>query len=216
VIRLKLAKPWERTKEFARIFYIQRFGRFDPPGAPYFDDETRQWFETNLRSAKQYLEFGAGGSTVMAAEMGIPTLSVEGDPFYARTVRRAIGSKGQVTFMTPWQGLTTGWSRPLFPSRAKARRYVSAPFKKLAGQFPDLVLVDGRYRIACALETARQAHLQNAVANLLVDDYEKRRQYRVLEAWLGTPRRIGRSALFQVGHAHVRKKDVSLFLGMVD
>ena len=217
--RLKLKKRWERAKEIARFLYVQRVKGLDKPGAPHFDDETREWFDARIRKAKSYLEFGAGGSTVLAGTLGIPTISVEGDPYYARAVRRAMAKDAPVTFLTPRLGLTTGWSRPLRPSRAKAKRYVSSPFGMLAGQFPDFILVDGRYRVACALETARQARMRNVEASLLVDDYGKRRQYRVLEAWLGQPRMIGRSALFEIGkadQADIRKKDVAMFFGTID
>ena len=217
--KLKLGKRWERAKEIAQFLYVQRVKGFDPPGTPHFDDETREWFETRLRAAKFYLEFGAGGSTVLAGQLGIPTISVEGDPYYARAVRRAIPPAAPLTFLTPWLGLTTGWSRPLRPTRAKAKRYVSSPFGKMRDRFPDFILVDGRYRVACALETARQARQRSVQATLLVDDYGKRRQYRVLEAWLGQPRMIGRSALFEIGQAgqaDIRKKDVAMFFGTID
>ena len=216
--KMKLRKRWQRTREIAQFLFVQRITGLDRPGAPHFDDETREWFETRLGTAKLYLEFGAGGSTVLAAKLGILTISVEGDPYYAKAVRGAIAADAPVSFLTPRLGLTTGWSRPLRPTRAKAKRYVSSPFANLP-QFPDLVLVDGRYRVACALETARQARMRSASASLLVDDYGKRRQYRVLEAWLGTPRLIGRSALFeigQLGQADIRKKDVAMFFGTMD
>jgi len=217
--KLKLGKRWQRAREIVQFLFIQRIKGLDSPGPPHFDDDTREWFETRLRKAKFYLEFGAGGSTVLAAKLGIPTISVEGDPYYAKAVRRAIAKDAPVTFLTPRLGLTTGWSRPLRPSRAKAKRYISSPFDKLQDRFPDLILVDGRYRIACALESARQARMRSAEASLLVDDYGKRRQYRVLEAWLGQPRMIGRSALFEIGKADqvaIRKKDVAMFFGTID
>jgi hypothetical protein len=215
----KLKQRWERAGELAHFLYVQRVKGFDEPGPPHFDDETCKWFEARLSEAKFYLEFGAGGSTVMAARLGIPTISVEGDPFYARAVRRAIAPGAPVKFLTPRQGLTTGWSRPLRPSLAKARRYVSSPFTGLQDRFPDLILVDGRYRVACALESARQAAARGTRVSLLVDDYGKRRQYRVLETWLGEPVMIGRSALFEVGKAgqpEIRKRDVAAFFGAID
>jgi hypothetical protein len=213
---LKLKDRWRRAREIGQFLYVQRVKGFDSPESPHFDDETREWFETRLRAAKSYLEFGAGGSTVLAAKLGIPTISVEGDPYYAKAVRRALAPNAPVTFLTPWLGLTTGWSRPLRPSLAKAKRYVSSPFRKPWGQFPDFILVDGRYRVSCALESARQTGLRGARASLLVDDYGKRRQYRVLEVWLGQPRMIGRSALFEIGQADISKRDVAMFFGAVD
>jgi hypothetical protein len=209
----KLRTRWLRAKEIARFLYIQRVTGLDQPTAPHFDAQTNIWFEQRLRTSKCYLEFGSGGSTVLAGKLGIPTISVEGDPYYAKAVRKAIPPGAPVTILTPRLGVTTGWSHPLRPSRTKARRYIAAPFGQMTGEFPDFVLIDGRYRVASALETVRQARERGAAFSLLVDDYEKRRRYHVLETWLGAPRRIGRSALFEVADAEVSKRDVAMFLG---
>ena len=183
--------------KLAKFFYRQRIKGFPTPTAPHFDEETLAFFTEKLKAARSYVEFGAGGSTIMADRLGIPTVSVEGDRYYAKSVRKGLRG-GSVRILTPDIGLTERWGKPLFrkptPRRlAKWRRYIEAPFG-LAPD-PDLILVDGRFRVACALECARRVKQ----ATLIVDDYyDGRPQYAVLERWLGKPHRIGRSAVFDL------------------
>ena len=72
-----------------------------------------------------------------------------------------------------------------------------------AAEFPDFILVDGRYRVACALESARPRVYARASSKLLFDDYALREQYHVVEKYIGPPQRIGRAALFTVGDREI-------------
>ncbi|MGH7024038.1 MAG: hypothetical protein ACREEB_10665 [Caulobacteraceae bacterium] len=191
----------------ASFFYLQRFKGFSPPDAPHFDPASTALFKSLLTRARRYLEFGAGGSTVMAAELGVGTLSVESDPFYARAVRRRLPTTAPVKFVVVDIGLTKAWGTPVFqtptPGRlARWKRYVDLPFERLGalgGPFPDLILVDGRFRRACALESARQAALANQTTTLFFDDYLDRPHYHDIERHLGPPRMAGRAAVFELG-----------------
>jgi hypothetical protein len=177
---------------------------FGPPGAPGLDEEALACFSELLAKATHYLEFGAGGTTLAAARAGVPTLTVEADPYFARAVRKALGDGSSVEILDIHLGLTREWTIPVFtrPSTARLarwRRYVEAPFERLdQRRFPDLILVDGRFRRACVLQAARKAALADAAATLMVDDYylPGREHYAEVEQWLGTPRRVGRAAVF--------------------
>ena len=93
----------------------------------------------------------------------------------------------------------------------KGRRYIAAGFDALDGRFPDFILVDGRYRVGCALESARRAHLVGKTALLMLDDYEGRSFYQFVEDHLGPPDRIGRAALFTIGGSAVSEDAVAQF-----
>ena len=201
---------WKRPLKFIRsLLFIakQRLVGFGPPGEPGLDDETTALFFELLEKSKSYLEFGSGGTTLAAARFGVPTVSVEADRFFARAVRKALPPGAKVKVIDIDLGVTKEWSTPLFvrvtPKRiARWRRYVEAPFERLEPlfPFPDFVLVDGRFRRACALKVAREASLHNARVSLLVDDYftPGREHYADVEHWLGSPRRHGRGALFEI------------------
>lgn len=187
-----------RILDLARFLFVQRVRGFNPPTEPHFDKQTKRFFEGKLSKSSFYLEFGAGGSTLLADRFGIPTISVEGDRYYAKAVRSALGPNTKVRIVTPDMGITGKWSMPLFGARRKGARYVEAPFAILENRFPDFVLIDGRYRIACALETARQAASRNAHTQILVDDYVERSHYHCLEQHIGKAATIGRAALFDI------------------
>lgn len=189
-----------------KFLYLQRVRGFPPPGdEPFMDAAGIARFKEEISKASRYVEFGSGGSTVVADRAGIEVISVENDPYYARAVASRLKG-GAVRQIVVHMGITGEWGFPMFPTAKKARRYVTAPW--VGSPFPDFVLVDGRYRVACALESARRAHLSGAKAVLMFDDYVPRPQYHVVESLLGKPEIVGRSALFQIGKQPVTAEAV--------
>lgn len=199
------------ARDRLRFFYVQRVRGFDPPTRPHLDEETAEWLERQLRKTQLYLEFGSGGSTLLANQLSVPSISVESDRFYARAVRRGLAHPDIARIQVPRMGITVEWGMALFFRRSKGPRYIAAGFEGLGDRFPDLVFIDGRYRVACALESARRAHLSGATASLLFDDYEGRPFYRAVEDHLGEPQRIGRAALFKIGGTAIPDEAVRTF-----
>ncbi|MXP44614.1 hypothetical protein [Allopontixanthobacter sediminis] len=175
----------------------QRFKGFSPPGnEPYMPPAEVKFFKENIGLALNYVEFGSGGSTVYASRLGVKTISVENDRFYAQAVAAQLHGN-TVTQIVASMGITREWGMPLFPSATKAKRYVTAPWG--SAPFPQFILIDGRYRVACALESARQAHNAHAKSVLMFDDYSMRPQYHMIEEYLGSPIFVGRAAVFHIG-----------------
>ena len=209
----------KRMRDLASFFYQQRIKGFDAPTRPWLDPQSLAWFEDKLGKAQSYLEFGSGGSTRWAAELGIETVSIECDRFFARSVQKSLPDPHKVKLIEVDIGLTGPWGVPLpgspSPKRlVKWRRYIEAPFSKL-DQLPELILVDGRFRRACALRCAIASRETGATADLLFDDYymEGRETYHKLEQQLGVPVQIGEAAHFALRpDNHVTEKDVSLAL----
>jgi hypothetical protein len=194
--------------ELMKFFYQQRVRGFAVPGSPHFDEDTSRRFHELLGVARLYLEFGCGGSTIAADRLKVPTISVESDPYYAAAVHRVLSRPTTVELLNARIGITRHWGTPLFRSPSPARlrrwsRYSSAPFERILkqGRFPDLVLIDGRFRRACLLETAAQALRTGSKAIVMFDDYYNpgREHYRAVETFVGAPSRVGRSAFFEVG-----------------
>lgn len=203
-----MSVDWKRPFKFVRsLIFIGRSHLlgFGPPGEPGLDEESMATFFERLGKSRSYLEFGSGGTTLAAARAGVATLSVEADRFFAKAVRQALPSGSSVEVIDVDLGLTKEWSTPLFhsptPDRlARWRHYIEAPFERIRKKenFPDFVLIDGRFRRACALKVVSQAHRMGAPVSILVDDYftPGREHYHQVEEWLGPPRRVGRAALF--------------------
>ena len=210
-MRLTLRDRSRLFREKLSFFYTQRVCGFDTPTRPYLDDETAAWLEDQLLKTKLYLEFGSGGSTVLANSLGVASISVESDRFYAKAVRSGLQHPETARIEVPPMGITAEWGMPLFFRRKKGRRYIAAGFDALEGRFPDFILVDGRYRVGCALESARQAYLVGKTALLMLDDYEGRAFYQFVEDHLGPPDRIGRAALFTIGGSAVSEDAVAQF-----
>lgn len=196
--------------DLLKFLHLQRIKGFAPPGdLPFMDEAGIARFRQEVGQAKAYVEFGSGGSTVYVDRAGLPAVSVENDPYYARTVASRL-SGGRVRQRVIPMGLTQAWGVPLFPRAARAQAYVAAPWNEQP--FPDLILVDGRYRVACALESARRAFAAGVQATLMFDDYAPRAHYHAAERHLGPPELAGRMALFRIGRQAVSEADVQPWL----
>lgn len=152
--------------------------------------------------AKVILEYGSGGSTVMAAEMpGKQVFSVESDKDWAQMMRgwfdqNPPSDNGAVDVIWSDIGETGDWGYPI--NHESWRRYPGYPLEVWhLPEFrqPDVVLIDGRFRVGCAMATA---FLTTRPVVLLVDDYKHQKAYHAIEEFLGTPRMTGRMAEFEV------------------
>jgi len=132
-------------------------------GLPSMPQEDRALFERVVAGRRRYAEFGTGGSTPLALRLGIETLvAVEADPAWAEAVRQtpevsAAVAEGRATVLHADIGAIADWGTPVDkePSRLWPR-YVSFMWREWArrASFPDVVLVDGRFRVACCLSVA--------------------------------------------------------------
>jgi hypothetical protein len=180
------------------------------PTAPHLDEQGAALFRDVLSRTTRYLEYGTGGSTVLAWEFADVVVAVESDARALTAVHRALSTANRRPALSKLIhadiGFTRGWGAPLFtrptPVRlARWANYALAPwdFFRQHAIAPDTILIDGRFRVACAL-----ACLQNLEARspclLLFDDYGDRPHYRAVEAFADLVSTHGRMAVF-------RKKD---------
>ena len=194
----------------AKFIYTQRVTGFSAPGnVPFMPDEDVDLFKKEIAKANHYVEFGSGGSPVYASRLNVYTISVENDRFYADTVAKQLQGHN-VRQIVRGMGIAGEWGMPVFPSARKARSYVTAPWEE--DSFPQFILVDGRYRVACALESARRAHLAGASATLMLDDYTVRPFYHEIEKHLGVPQIGERAAIFRIGNQKITESDIEIWL----
>jgi hypothetical protein len=152
--------------------------------------------------AKVILEYGSGGSTVLAGSMiGKQVYSVENDKDWVQMMRAWFRqnppAEGTVVDII-WAdtGETKTWGYPV--DTTEYLRYPQYPLKVWElEEFrqPDVVLVDGRFRTGCVLATALRT---SRPVRVFVDDYQNRETYRAVEAFVGAPRMHGRMAEFTV------------------
>jgi len=148
------------------------------------------------------LEYGSGGSTVMAAEMpGKTVFSVESDRDWAEGLRAwfkahppAPGTEVDVIWSDI--GPTKEWGHPKTDSAWRRwPRYALEVWSERHFRQPDVVLVDGRFRLGCALAAA---YLSTKPVTIFFDDYVQRDFYHKVEAHIGAPTLVGRMAQFHV------------------
>jgi len=170
-----------------------------------FGDSGVVAFQHFLADASSYLEFGAGASTFEAARAGVPVVTVESDAAFLRAVearsRAVISDDGAscMTFVHADIGATGPWGKPILPliPRPKQwRNYPMAPWDFVGPDYrADAILVDGRFRVACALAVV--LHQPDSQWHMLVDDYEGRIHYEAIEEFARLEGRHGRMALFR-------------------
>lgn len=150
------------------------------------------------RAARRIVEYGAGGSTVFAArETEAQLLSIESDPDWtARVQVWTAETRGRVIARHVDIGPVGRWGVPKGPGGfRKYPGYALSPWVDPVFDAPDLVMIDGRFRLACFAAT-----LLNATAPLRVlwDDYADRPGYHAAETLLAPTRMIGRLAQFDL------------------
>jgi hypothetical protein len=135
-----------------------------------------------LTPSQRYLEFGSGGSTVLAARIGVPRLySVESDRLWAEAVSNTSLIKdrveaGNYRIRRVDTGETKEWGFPAKDSEAiKWSDYSLSIWAELT-YVPDFVLVDGRFRVSCALQSIARCADDTVIA---IHDFE-RDHYQVI------------------------------------
>lgn len=130
-------------------------------GPPHMWPEEAELFQQLLAGAPSgYLEFGLGGSTLLAIRHDIPAIvAVDSDKQWVAAVRNHAEispriADGRATVLHADIGPVGKFGAPR--SQAFIRRwpaYIQAPWAEWERRnaFPDFVFVDGRFRVACCL-----------------------------------------------------------------
>ena len=175
----------------AKVVIHNRMRRADVPSEPHFDDESTEYFREQIAGVHNYLEYGSGGSTILANKVVTNHLvSVDSDASFLADVERRLDQEERRAMSKLIHvniGLTLDLGMPVFtkPTRRRVRRwgeYAKAPWRyfRMIGQQPDLILVDGRFRVACVLESLLSLSPLSRT-RILLDDYVGRPEYSVVE-----------------------------------
>lgn len=146
------------------------------------------------------LEYGSGGSTVVAAEMaGKRVISVEGDAAWHAMMLDYFAQTPPLANLTMHYadiGPTKAWAFPKGEARFRDwPAYALGVWDLPDFQHPDVVLIDGRFRAGCFLATMFRIQKPTLV---LWDDYADRREYHRIETLVKPTEMIGHMALFEL------------------
>ncbi|MDE3080733.1 MAG: hypothetical protein KGI94_11940 [Paracoccaceae bacterium] len=146
------------------------------------------------------LEYGAGGSTVLAAERpGKTVITVESDADWVARMQAWFAANppaGEVVLHHADIGPTKDWGHPA--DQSALRRwpgYALSVWDRKDFRHPDVVLIDGRFRVACLLATAFRI---TRPVTVLFDDYAGRKHYHGVEEFIRPTALVGRMALFDL------------------
>ena len=146
------------------------------------------------------LEYGSGGSTILAASMPRKyVISIESDLKWALEMQTRIDAAGFPSPAVVWHvdiGETGRWGRPI--ADAAWQKYHHYPLSIWSEPFfrsPDLILIDGRFRAACLVAAALRIQKSTVV---LFDDYVRRKAYHAVEVVAKPTKIVGQMAEFRL------------------
>jgi hypothetical protein len=191
---------------FTPFFYVNHSRKIVAPAEPYFDNQSMAIFKFLISNAQTYLEYGSGGSTQLAARYAKTVVSVDHDRAFLEAVGQQINKTACCTQFKPIAvniGISGRWGYPVFtqPTDGRLQRwknYPAAPWRFLQQEMlePDVILIDGRFRVACALESFLRLG-PKSTCNILVDDYVGRPHYKSVEEFGDLVAMHGRMAQFR-------------------
>jgi hypothetical protein len=153
-----------------------------------------------MQTSRCYLEYGMGGTTLLACRLGVPSIiSVESKREWRDAVEQRLNGTACAAHLLHVDiGKTKAWGYPANNDHWQAyHRYPLAPWGCARDHAvePDVVLVDGRFRVACFLASLIHA---NPGTTVFFDDYLDRPHYTAVERFLRPERCVGRCAVFSV------------------
>lgn len=172
---------------------------FDLREEPHMPVEEAEELRRLLRGADSFLELGAGASTIMAMATGLKAITtIDTDGALLDVLKNIFDGLNNsetrefraLTVNTKFQGK---WGHPL---NLSGKSFVRLYLGMIRDTPPaDVVLLDGRFRLACFLEIARGV---SKPTTILWDDYANRPGYHVIESVVRPVSFTGRMAIFNL------------------
>lgn len=180
-----------------------------------FPPEEAELVRETYAKARVILEYGSGGSTVLASEMPDKTVfSVESDKRWARNLQSYLdqaGTNSPVHLHHTSIGNTGKWGRPV--DHSGFRRYHRYPLEiwdRPDFTAPDTVLIDGRFREACFYAVMLHCTRKTVV---LFDDYGSRPRYHAVERFAEPVEIRGRMAKFVLSKRALPREALTQIVG---
>lgn len=154
----------------------------------------------HLSGCESYLEYGCGGSTVLAAQSGVKwIMSVDtARPWLDKVEQETQNFGANITLTHCDLGPVKAWGYPEDKQHiGQFHRYAILPWEaaKAVGTRPQLVFIDGRFRAACFLYSLMAA---DPGTMILFDDYMNRPSYHEVEKLCRRMGNRGRMGIFMV------------------
>lgn len=171
--------------------------RVTVPNAPCMSDGEAALFRHSLERATHYFEYGSGGSTVWAVEHGLTVHGVESDRNWVSALKHHLGKQCEVAVVDI--GPTGAWGFPASTHCAERFPDYSRAIEEHAMAF-DLILVDGRFRVACTMAAIRHSVSRGAAQSvrIFIHDFWNRPQYHVVLEFLESQQQCESAGVFRI------------------
>lgn len=163
-------------------------------------------FESFVRCATNYLEFGSGGSTYCAAQhVKRRVISVDSSDKWLTDVRAAVSKLTEAPELVLHHadiGKTKEWGYPVDESRKPSWALYSTDVWSISGaERSDLYLIDGRFRVSCFAETIVRAPMG---AFVMIHDFADRPHYHIIKQFAACVAQIEKLSVFiKDGRTHI-------------
>ena len=185
---------------------ISTFDKFSPYPIFYpfvMSKDERVIFDDEIKESHYYLEFGLGGSSLRALQKSKAKIyTVESCPDWINHMRGYFFIKyfeNKRIFIFPVDiGPAGKWGYPkLDEYQNQFEEYSSNIFELIDRSAIDLVLVDGRFRVACALKIILSCHENNNL-RIMIHDFWNREEYHVLLKYFDTIKKADTIGVFSI------------------
>ncbi len=150
-------------------------------------------FREIVSSARLYGEYGVGASTeCVYGYTDARIVAVESSPEWAAKVTDGKDTQRLRLHLVDL-GATGAWGYPIAYSR-REHFQVYTDWIWRRGDKPDVVLIDGRFRVACFFTSVL---IGEPGTTIIFDDYRDRRHYHIVEEMLRPYATCGRQAIFR-------------------
>ena len=154
-------------------------------------------FKSLIKDTKTYFEYGCGKSTeFMYLHSNCKILAVDTSKFWVEKIKSISLLDKDERLNLKWidVGDIGDWGYPKsFKMRENFKAYANWFWRK--NEIPDLVLIDGRFRVFCFLTSLKHGTIGTKI---IFDDYINRPQYHLVEEFTTILDKCGRQALFEV------------------
>ncbi len=169
---------------------------------PHMSDAKIQLLTDSFARASHYLEYGIGGSTVLAAQKSLQSIiAIDSSEAWIGKVKADIEKctyTGNINLLHANLGTTADWGYPTDELMLKNwPQYYASPWisYRSQGLSPDLILIDGRFRTPCFLYSLLHC---NVGTRVIWDDYLDRPEYHFIETILQPQGLVDDMAIFTV------------------
>ncbi len=186
---------------------VSEIDKFLPKALFYsfrMSSKEKYFFDEKIKNSDVYLEYGMGGSTFRVLQKSnAKVYSIDSSTDWISLMReyrqiRKMEKKGRLSLFHVDIGSTGEWGKPIDNSdKEKFPNYSSHIFTLIDKDSIDTVLIDGRFRVACALITILECN-QNNNLQIMIHDFWNREEYHVLLKYFDVINKVDTLGVFKI------------------